>query len=207
MTAATIETSTLAVGSPVLVVGQLCSVHSCVGLFGYVRETYTPEKNGGKGPALLLSLLTLPTLDTKEDRAREARGDFKTWSAMAKPEDVRPLTDPKALARVEKLRTKEEEEERNRKPDPKFDALLAEMQTPENREAERLEREQVAAEIERLGNVFPMPGHVERGDKSQFPSYYHPTAREYESELMGYAARDFEGKTARKACTLTEHGA
>jgi len=159
--------ATYKIGDPVLVVGRICTVKTCIGLFGYVSDIYASG-------ALALSLLSHPTLEAKNDIRAEKHGRFDTWHASAKPNDLRPLTDVKQLARVEALKAHEMAAPK-RERDPRIEAVTAKYLSPEGIAKRKKDEADVAAETERIGQVFKLPGVIKRGDKSKFPAYRHPT--------------------------------
>ena len=185
------------VGSPVLVVGRLDTIKICVGLYGYVECVWTEEESETPGGSLSVVLLSNPTLDgwdAKSDRAREARGDFKTWEAIAQTADLRPLTGAARLMRVAALRESKQEKSA-RKPDPKFDGFMAKMRSPAYRDREKAEAGKIAAANARIGSVFPFVGPIKRGDKSGFPAYNDAGPQAAWHEVAGYAQEPRENRT------------
>lgn len=181
---------TFNVGDPVLVVGRICTVKTCLGLFGRVTKVH-PDGS------LSLSLLSHPTLEEESDIRAEKHGRFDTWTATANHEDLRHLTGKSRLARVA---AHEANEEANQKPkrDSVADEIMADMFKPEAIAKRKEHDAAVEAEGKRIGQVFRLPGVIKRGDKSKFPAFHHPDVEAISSELMGYAA------SGPKDCTLTE---
>lgn len=172
------------VGDAVLVVGRICTVKVCVGLFGYVTSVFDDEDR------VCLSLLSYPSFDSEEERRAETEfGRFKSWSADAKPSDLRRLEDKDALARVESFKEAEAKNLMAKERDPAFEAILADILSVESMEASRRMEAEVAAESLRIGRVFTLPGQISRGDKSAYPAYRTPEVKAISDELMGYAAR------------------
>jgi hypothetical protein len=189
------------VGDPVLVVGRICTVKTCVGLFGYVERIYTTKEVGGdeSSPNLSVKLLNYPTFpkdDYLSKHSAEKYGRFDTWTAIAHAADLIPLTDAKALARVNALKAKDAEEKAKQKPDPVWEAKLAAMCSDESNARWKKREDEVKAENERIGRVFTLPGCIKRGDKSDYPTF--KDIRYINSEVMNYAARGHD------KCTLTE---
>ncbi len=194
-------TTSFSVGDPVLVIGRMCTVKTCVGLFGYIERVYTPEECGHKEdtPNLSIILLSYPSFDPDDYLSKgsnEKHGHFDTWSGTARASDLAPLTNVKHLARVAALKAKRAEEEANKEDDPEWDAKLAEMTSPETMAKWKADRAEVEAESARIGKVFPLPGAIKRGNKGGFPAYRD--IQQVTHELMGYAQR------GPKGCTLTE---
>jgi len=178
-------------GDPVCVVGNICTIKTCIGLFGYVTEVY---ENG----ELYLSLLSKPTLEDPADKLEETHGRFKTWGARAQPHNLQPLKDKDCLARVAALKEFVATNVRDPKTAELVNSIIKKTSTPEWVEKRKQEEVEIAEETKRIGQVFTLPGDIKRGDKSNFPAYHDPVVEAISAELMRYA---YVGPSK---CTLTE---
>ena len=179
------------VGDPIIVLGRICSVSTCVGLFGYISNVW-PE-DGGK---LTVRLLRHPTLEDRSDIAAEKAGRFESSCYTALPGDLRRLTDSESLSRVAAFKL--QQQAKDDRPSPAVTAIMERFASEEGRRTMREDREAVEAENKRIGQVFTLPGAIKRGNKSNFPAFSDPTIQENSSELRGYAA------AGPKNCTLEQ---
>ena len=170
------------VGDPILVVGNISNIVTCVGRYGYITKFFPEEQE---------FCVKLLDHNSNEDR------DNHTWTDSGKAEDFIHLTDPKALVRVKQLKEKDAKEMAEAVPDPKFEAFLKLMHSTEEVEANKLREQQIEEELKRIGPVFTLPGAIKRGDKSKYPAYRDPQVEKISSEIRMYAASD-------KDSTITE---
>jgi hypothetical protein len=180
-----------AIGDAVLVVGRLQTARTCLGLFGFVSTAWPDEGKLG------VELLTHPALDNRDERRKEARGEYSSTFEVGTPGDFVALTDPKKLVRVAGLKAQHEAEAK--KPaDPKFEAFMKEVLSPEGTQRRAADEAAFAAKAGEMGQVFNLPGRIARGDKSLFPAYRDPAVQAMWTELTSYAAKGPD------ACTLDE---
>ena len=179
--------------SPVLILGNLCRHTTSIGLYGYVSKT--PGSKDG-------SDYWVEAFRDHEGEPSEKSKDWPNFRTTtfysAKPSDLRPLTGKARLERVARLVKHKQKEKAKEKSDPKWNALMASLLTPEAVNRRQTEEQAMATETARIGRVFTLPGVVKRGDKSTYPAYKSPEVNAVAEELRGYANK------GPKECTLTE---
>lgn len=178
------------VGAPIRVVGNICPVQTCIGLFGFVVKVYDDGR-------CFVRLLSHPTLESADGVRAEEFGNFDTWSATAAPTGLRHLTEESALSRVAALKAVEFVDE-DRALSDNVSRVLARCLTPEAKAKQKAENDAVVAESMRIGDVYPLPGRIERGNKSNYPSSCDPLVEVITGELRQYS------EAGPKKCSITE---
>ncbi len=170
------------IGSPVLVVGNVCRhrISVYVGLYGYVSAHHDG--------ALCVSLFRSHDAEPSETSRDWPRFNVTT-AFRVKPADLRPLTGKARLARVARLIAHEKAEAAKEKPDSVVDSIMANLCKPEAIAKREADYAALEAEHKRLGRVFTLSGTIKRGNKSAFPRFRDDATRAIVAERDEYAYR------------------
>lgn len=194
-------------GDPIIVIGNICSVRTLVGLYGYITKIYSEKDAGGPGkPCITVEVFQNPDLPGKKPKF----GHDWTAGAVARPQDLIPMgrstisAFDQKLLRVEELKAKKKKEKADRKPEE--EKLLNEVvKSAMQKSALGRRRDKlVVAASQKMGQVFPRSGFVKRGDKSQFLCYRTKEVQVADDEICRYAVRDNNRWTIKELARWTQ---
>jgi hypothetical protein len=177
--------------TPILVTGYLCKFGNLLGYVGYVDKVWKPEQ-APEGKTLSLKLLKplpLSTHDLQKENDPDW-GDFDSTSGLARPDQVRELTNPKELARVERFMAAEKAEEEKETPEEKASWRKLMAKCDRSASKRHKERERLDAIASKIGPKWTLPGKIERGDKSAFCSYSDPVIQEAADHVRRCAVKE-----------------
>jgi hypothetical protein len=178
-------------GTPILVTGYLCKFGNRLGYVGYVDKVWSP-KQAHEGKTLSLKLLK-PLPLSKSDLRKEndpQYGDFDSTSGQARPDQVRKLTDPKELDRVQRFMAAEKAEAEKETPEEKAKWKKFMASCTRSASKDLKERERLDAIARKIGPKWTLPGKIERGDKSAFCTYGDPVIQEASEHVRRCAVRE-----------------
>lgn len=162
-------------GDLVQVIGYANTTFTSIGLYGYITKIYTLEDE--ETPKYLLNLLQYPEENEDPERQKqESEGRYQAVSIGTREENFRPIKGKTQLARAQKFR------------DLYFQPTYTPPKIANSVKRKILKKSRkdtaIASHMKKMRPKFPLPGKVERGNKSQFPSYQDPVCQKRWRRVM-----------------------
>lgn len=194
-------------GDPIIVIGNICSVRTLVGLYGYITKIFTEKEAGGPGkPCISVEVFQNPDLPGHKPKF----GHDWTACAIARPEDLVPMARStisafdKKLLRVEALKAKKQKENTERDPEEEKKLNDVVNSAIQRSKAVKARDKKVVAASKKMGQVFPRSGYVKRGDKSHFICYRSAEVQVADDEIRRYAVRENNKWTIKELARWTQ---